>query len=100
MGYKDFEWKRRHVVLAVVLGTMVRIAFGMHTRLWMGAPDQMVWELGLRDILENGNWSYKQLIHYPHEGGSFFLSLLALPLLSLDWGMPALSIIGLILDAS
>jgi hypothetical protein len=64
----------------------------------MAAPDEMAWGAELDDLLKNGHFSYKQLIHYPHEGGSFFISLLALGLSPLKSLAFPLTLAALLVD--
>lgn len=56
-----------------LLGSVVRLIYGYFYEPWNAAPDQMAWEM----ILEAKNFSYDQLIHYPHEGGTIIISLLS-----------------------
>lgn len=82
----------------VLAGTIVRFAFGWSNSLWNTAPDQLAWGMGLDELIANGTFTYKQLLHYPHEGGSFFISLLALLFTPLAGIMPPLSWAALALD--
>lgn len=61
------------VLLLCLLGSFVRLLFGYYYELWTQAPDQLAWEL----VIEQGNFSYDHLIHYPHEGGTILVSLLS-----------------------
>ena len=65
----------------------------------MAAPDQIAWGLSLDAMLQHGSFSYKQLIHYPHEGGSFLISIIAIILKPFNAILPALSIAALLVDA-
>lgn len=84
--------------LWVLSGTLVRFAFGLSNCLWTTAPDQLAWGMGLDELFANGEFAYKQLVHYPHEGGSLFISLLALLFRPLGGVMPPLSWVALALD--
>lgn len=57
-----------------MLGSIFRLIYGFIHTPWLDAPDHQAWEI----ILEQGKWQYAYLIHYPHEGGSLVVSLLAL----------------------
>jgi hypothetical protein len=89
-----------HTWLALTaLGTLVRFGFGWHRHLWNGAPDQIAWGLSLDDLVVNGPVLYKQLIHYPHEGGTLFLSILSLLFRPFSSVMPPLSWAALFTDS-
>ena len=93
-----FNLRNHHLVLFVALGTAVRLAFGLHTTVWNTAHDQLAWNLSLEEMVARGAFIYKQLMHYPYEGGTFLISLVALPFLTLHKIMPALSIALLLID--
>ena len=59
------------IVLFCVLGSILRLVYGVLYTPWELAPDQIAWEI----IIRNGEFSYSNLIYYPHEGGSFLISL-------------------------
>lgn len=61
------------LVVFAILGTAIRIAYGLRFEPWWQAPDQLAWEM----LIGEGSFSYSHFIHYPHEGGSILLSCLA-----------------------
>lgn len=66
-------WLSRHGIWLVCgLGSVLRLLYGWHFTPWLYAPDHLAWQIAL----DAGGWSYDQLIHYPHEGGSLVVSLL------------------------
>lgn len=84
---------QQRLLLIGILGTVVRIIYAFLFEPWNLAPDQLSWEL----LLKEEGFSYAQLIHYPHEGGSILLSLLAkFTLLFSDFH--PLTIVALIVD--
>lgn len=86
-------WSSYYIILLCLLGSLVRILFGLEFHPWYTAPDHLAWDL----VIDQNNYSYDQLIHYPHEGGSIIISLLARivnPLAEIS----ALTIIALLLD--
>lgn len=85
--------------MLVLLGTVVRFAFGYEKELWRCAPDQIAWGLNLDLAFRDGGLAYHELIHYPHEGGSVILSLLAMLMRPLEGGLPPLSWAALVADA-
>ncbi len=95
-GTRD-HWPGLTLVL-VLSGTLVRLVFGGHATLWRCAPDQAAWDLNLRYALHTGGSAYHEFIHYPHEGGSLLLSLLAIALAPLDGWLPPLSWAALVMD--
>lgn len=90
-------WPGLSLVL-VLLGTLVRLVYGCHAMLWRCAPDQAAWDLNLRYALHTGGSAYHEFIHYPHEGGSLLLSLLAIAFAPLDGWLPPLSWAALFTD--
>lgn len=62
-----------HLITLCILGSIVRFFYGYFFTPWQQASDQIAWEI----LLEEGTWSYDQLIHYPHEGGSILISILS-----------------------
>jgi len=90
--------QRSSLPLLVMAGTLVRFAFGSSHELWNSAPDQLAWGLALEDLVNGGSFAYRQLIHYPHEGGSSFLGLLAFLFVPLSGIMPPLSWAALLVD--
>lgn len=91
--------KRWPLWVLVVAGTLVRLWFGVSRELWNSAPDQLAWGLALNDLAAGEGFSYKQLTHYPHEGGSVFIGLLSFLFLPLSGIMPPLSWVALFIDA-
>lgn len=61
------------LLLLAALGSAVRIFYGVTFGWWLVSPDELAWET----LVRAEGWRYDQLIHYPHEGGSIVLSLLA-----------------------
>ncbi|MEM9022124.1 MAG: hypothetical protein AAGB22_00185 [Bacteroidota bacterium] len=59
--------------LLCLLGTVTRLAYGLVYTPWLHNPDELSWEL----LLLSDGFRYDQLIHYPHEGGSIVVSLVA-----------------------
>jgi hypothetical protein len=83
----------------VLSGTLFRAWFGLYHQFWNQSPDQLMWEWVISDFSAFGFSGMHQLMHYPHEGGSLILSLLALAFRSLpDW-LPALSWATLFADS-
>lgn len=76
-----------------LLGSILRSIYAYLHQPWLGAPDHLAWEL----ILEQGKFSYDYLIHYPHEGGSIIVSLLALVIENIT-SISSLTTIALLLD--
>lgn len=87
-----------HIFFILVSGTVFRFIYGYSTSAWLSAPDQLAWGLSLDEMVHSKNWSYLQLIHYPHEGGSLLMSLLSIIFRPLHFIMPPLSIAALTLD--
>ncbi|UTW63121.1 hypothetical protein KFE98_02905 [bacterium SCSIO 12741] len=81
------------LLILVLLGSVVRFVFGYLFEPWTQAPDQLAWQL----LIDEGSWSYDQLIHYPHEGGSVFIALLSR---FLGWfsPLPSLVVSAFLLD--
>lgn len=86
------------LVLFLLAGTLVRGVFAYFTHPWYAAPDQLAWGLSLDEMVSSGHWRYFQLIHAPHEGGTFFIGLLSLLLRPFHALLPSLSIAALLLD--
>lgn len=86
------------VIVLVLLGSIVRFWYGYARTPWQCAPDQTAWALVLEYSAHNEPLVYNGLIHYPHEGGSLFLSLLALLVRPFAWGLPPLSWAALLVD--
>ena len=53
---------------------MARFLYGYIYEPWHEAPDQIAWEF----VLEQFNFRYDNLIHYPHEGGTILISFIGL----------------------
>lgn len=98
MTNEKFVIKPWQIYLAILFGTIVRFIFGLYTKPWLSSPDQIAWELTLTDAVQNGSISYKSLIHYPHEGGSFFISLISFCFRPFQNIMPSLSFAALLID--
>ena len=86
------------LALFLLAGTLVRGLFGYFTHPWYASPDQLAWGLGLDEMVSSGHWRYLQLIHAPHEGGTFLIGLLSLLLRPFQSLMPSLSIAALLVD--
>lgn len=73
---------RNHSTLALftlgILGSIVRVVYALKFELHLLSPDQLAWEYSLQELLTTQSLSYDRLIHYPHEGGTILVSLLAL----------------------
>ena len=83
----------------VLLGTVLRGVHGVAAHTWNTSPDQLAWGLGLEDAWRSGGAAYLQWVHYPHEGGSLLLSLLARVFVPLASVMPPLSWAALVADS-
>lgn len=83
---------------AALAGSAVRSWFGQHYLSWNAAPDQLAWSMVLADAAAHGLDGYHQLIHYPHEGGSLLLSLLAFLFAPFATVLPPLSWAALLAD--
>ncbi|WP_035842001.1 hypothetical protein [Crocinitomix catalasitica] len=81
------------IIILCVLGSIIRLIFGYIYTPWQQAPDHLAWEI----IIEQGNLQYDHLIHYPHEGGSFLISLLG-QFIELFTNISSLTISAFILD--
>ncbi|MGD1847005.1 MAG: hypothetical protein ACFB10_16570 [Salibacteraceae bacterium] len=99
-NFRNTKWLTQWPVLVgiVVLGTLVRWYYGLAFQGWLSAPDQQAWQLTLDYLSRTGDLRYATLIHYPHEGGSFLISLLALLFKPLSGTLPALSLVALVVD--
>lgn len=89
----------RHYLLLVIAGTVVRAMLAGWTALWDFSADQAAWGLGLEAMAADGRVSYAGLMHYPHEGGSWLVGLVALLFRPLAELMPPLVWTTLLLDA-
>ncbi len=99
-GLKNDQFVLRswHIYVALLMGTIVRLAYGIYAQNWMSAPDQIAWQLSIDEAVANGAISYRSLIHYPHEGGSIFISLIAICLKPFENLMPPLSLAALLIE--
>lgn len=80
-----------------LLGTALRLALALKIQPWSQAPDWWAWATLLHS--SPPPLQFDQLLHYPHEGGSILLSLLALGLApSNATALPALIAAALVLD--
>ena len=61
------------LLLFIVLGSVVRIAYGLYFKEWLHNPDELAWGM----ILSLEGSSYETLVFYPHEGGSILIAALA-----------------------
>ncbi|MEO8174821.1 MAG: hypothetical protein ABI581_17115, partial [Sediminibacterium sp.] len=85
-------------ILILFAGTVVRFVYGYYAKSWLAAPDQLAWQLGLDEMVNSKTWHYVQLVHAPHEGGSFLVSLLSLLFRPFRFLMPSLSWAALVID--
>lgn len=81
-----------------MLGTAFRLGYAWYGKPYACAPDQLAWELALEEMLDSGRWSYRQIIHYPHEGGSFIMGLLAIVFMPFKTFLPPLSLAALVVN--
>lgn len=85
---------KSHAILCLcLLGTLIRLGYGLIYTPWSLAPDHIAWEL----VLEQGSFQYNHLIHYPHEGGTILIALLAL-IVEFFSDFSSLAIVALLLD--
>lgn len=63
------------LVALLLLGTALRLAWGLRTEAYLQAPDMLAWGLLLAD--ESAGLRADRLLHYPHEGGSALIGALA-----------------------
>jgi hypothetical protein len=89
----------RQALLWVLAGTSIRLAYGLYYQVWNLGHDQNAWAMSLGLLRDHSNWSYRQLIHYPFEGGTVLLSLLSFLFPRSCCGMPALSMSMLLADS-
>lgn len=64
---------RYQILFICLIGSVVRFVYGYMYEPWSLAPDHIAWEA----VIEQGSFRYDHLIHYPHEGGTIVISLLA-----------------------
>ena len=89
----------RHYLLLVIAGAVVRAMLAGWTALWDFSADQAAWGLGLEAMAADGRLTYAGLMHYPHEGGSWLVGLVALLFHPLAELIPPLVWATLLLDA-
>ncbi|MFK8046757.1 MAG: hypothetical protein AB8B72_14760 [Crocinitomicaceae bacterium] len=85
--------KNYNVLVLCIVGSFVRFLYGYFFEPWNQAPDQLAWEL----ILEQRNFRYDHFIHYPHEGGTFLISILA-HFVELFTSLSSLTIVAFLID--
>lgn len=88
----------RWLWLYLTAGTVVRIAYAAIFHPWWGAADHLSWAIVLKSIGHVEGLHYWQFVHYPQEGGSIPVSLIAL-LIGKVSGLPALPCAALLVDA-
>lgn len=88
-----------YTALLVIIGSIIRFWFGYYHEPWNHAPDQLAWWISIEDMLNRGVFSYRQLIHYPHEGGTALLGLMAVALRPLGFLLHPLSLASLLADS-
>lgn len=98
-SWKSTTPKTWHIVVIVCLGAVVRLIYGLQTMAWLASPDQLAWGIAIDEMMGSGHISYQQLIHYPHEGGSILLSLMAICLRPFATWVPPLSLAALLLQS-
>ncbi|MFK8037958.1 MAG: hypothetical protein AB8B74_06695 [Crocinitomicaceae bacterium] len=81
------------VLILCIIGSFVRLLYGYFFEPWNQAPDHLAWEL----IIEQGSFRYDHLIHYPHEGGTFLISLLC-QIIELFTNVSSLTISAFLID--
>lgn len=81
------------ILLFGLLGSVVRFLYGFFHEPWNLAADHIAWEI----IVQNGGFVYSELIHYPHEGGTVVLTLMA-KMVTQFTSFNALAITAFILD--
>lgn len=98
MKSDQFVFRSWHIYVILLLGTIVRVIYGLYAKNWMNSPDQLAWELSLNEAVSSGTISYRSLMHYPHEGGSFFISLITICLRPFENLMPPLTLAALLIE--
>lgn len=98
MKNDQFVLRSWHIYIALILGTIVRAVYGVFAENWMDAPDQLAWDLSIKEAALTGTINYRSLMHYPHEGGSLFISLIAICLRPFEHIMPPLSLAALLIE--
>lgn len=95
---KTLHFTNKHLVIILLLGTVVRLFYGVKAQSWDAAADQVAWGVLLEELIQGASLRYDQLIHYPHEGGSVLMSLLAWYLAPFRNFLPPLSAAVLLVD--
>jgi hypothetical protein len=84
--------------LVVLAGTLIRFCYGSYAHPWFIAPDQLAWQMGLDEMLRSRNWSFLQMGHAPHEGGSSLVGMVSILFGGIKTALPPLSLAALLLD--
>lgn len=92
--------RSRQLWLLVLAGSVFRFLYGIHTQAWLGSPDQLAWGMEIEHALQQHAWSYLAFTHAPHEGGSFFISVLSVLFSLLPQWLPPLSWAALFIDTA
>lgn len=100
MKSDPFILRSWHIYIALLLGTAVRVIYGIYAKNWLNAPDQIAWQLSIDEAFSSGTICYKSLMHYPHEGGSFFISLITICLRPFENFIPPLSLAALLIETT
>lgn len=85
--------KKHSILLLCVLGSIVRLIYGIIYEPWESSPDHLAWEL----VIEQGHFDYSHLIHYPHEGGTILISILS-HIVELFTSFSSLTIVAFLCD--
>lgn len=84
---------RFNLLFICLLGTLLRVIYAYYYTPWRFAPDHLAWE----SMIRAGGFSYAELIHYPHEGGTILVSLLG-KFIGLFTAFDSLTLSALLLD--
>ena len=95
-GNETFQ--KGHLAIMLIAGTGIRFFYGYFSKAWLGSPDQLAWGLSIDMMLQSGKWGYSELMHAPHEGGGFLISLFSLLFRPLQFLLPSLSAAALMID--
>lgn len=90
--------KCSHLTFLLLAGTIVRFIYGYTTKAWLASPDQLAWGLSIDEMIHSRSFSYLQFIHYPHEGGSFLISIISILFRPFENILPSLSWAALVID--
>jgi len=82
-----------NLLFICILGTLLRVIYAYYYTPWRFAPDHLAWE----SMIRAGGFSYTELIHYPHEGGTILVSLLS-KFLGLFTAFDSLTLSAILLD--